>query len=1112
MFAAASCADNLSEINEEIELSRCLTPTDLNARVHEGQYVDFSWTKTRGSEEFVLEVYDNEDMSGTAVRTSTIAADDALPFTLYLDPDVTYYARVKACASDKEDSHWAKFPKKIETVAIKDGLNPTLVDRAATSITIKWTQDPEVDHVRITPAVNPTDEFTRFDIGAEAVAAGQVEVTGLNPSTYYTLTLHYSSADRGSVTCWTLPDVSGAVMIADTAQFRQLIKDGASIIAVPYADTAFVIGDVEVVKPLTVVGQPNDEGAFPTVVGAFKLAAGATYLSIQGLKLDGNSYKYGHVITLSEAIDGLSVDVINCEMTAFTKGAYYDNFASKVSSVLFDGCVFTDFQPSGGDFFDVRQASTYGSFVVSNSTFDTVGRDFMRFDANVNLSKLQLDHCTLSNVCSKSSSHGVLYVRGTVSEYVVSNNLFVNELGGEAKKNALLYSTTYKIPTLENNWFYNCGSVEDYFLKNMYAQMVTEDDQKAFAATVLAADPCQDSGLSQFNLVNEKLISLRVGDPRWLEEFVEIPEDLTQEVTVPVKTWDLTDSKTFYKSASKDMVRDGIRFYVKDNPVVFESDGFLFTAAATLDGGAPVDCGLGIKVSAPGSLVLSTGTVGDGSALAVVSRDGKPAIGIPASSPNTKVVFGDISAETMIYVYGTGAMKLTGLQWSDDIDTGGSSVLADPAPVIDITSVNEGDDKTVTVSWEAVDKAGFYGITLNGADKGKVSETKYEISTKTLAVGDYVVGVTALPAESDLVREPSQEVTVSFSVKEILKQLKDETVWDAAYFESLSVKYGTDAVKADFVEKNLGYVNGSGSGFKFAQSDTQSATKVYRGQLAGAGAAADGVLTKCGMQIMVGGNGTLEIHAAGTGDAARVLVVNGVEKDVTAAKVDGAAQDPTVVTVDVTANAGDLVNWYSKSGGINIFYVKWTPAAGDPEPPTPGITDETAINEAWMSDYTNTTLYPAQEYAETVTIEKVTYYAASDKKIKWASNRMQFGGKPSLDSTTYPGVSLPSSSTARYATFKITKPGKVSVFFYAGGSSNTGRNGSIVLVTNVGGTKSAKTLHSADAALSTSAADGLVEVDVTADDLAGITESAVLYFFSNNNTIQITRIGFTPAS
>ena len=1107
MFAAASCSDELSEISEEIPLSRCLTPTDLVARVYDGQYVDFSWTKTRGSESFVLELFLKEinlkdETQNEVVRDLTVSAGDDFPVTLYLDPDKVYYARVKACAEGLKDSNWAVFPKKIETVAIKDGLNPEIVARGATSITIKWTVDPEVDHVRITPAIKADEEFTRFDIDEAGVKAGQVEVTGLLPSTYYTLTLHYSSADRGSVTAWTLPDASKATVAKDTAQIRQLIKDGAEIIAVPYADTAYVIGNVEVVKALTLMGQPGEDGSFPTIVGAFKLEAGTTLLSLQGLKLDGNNYKYGHVITVDTALEGLTVEAVNCELTAFTKGFYYDNYASKVPSLLIDGCIFTDFQPSGGDFVDVRQQVEYGSVKIVNSTFDTGARDFIRFDAKVVVNSFMLDHCTFSNWARTSTNNGIFYVRGTVADFQCTNNLFLNENGVE--KNCLIRQATYKVPVFSNNYFYNCGGADDYFLKNA----ISLSPDSKLEEGILKNDPCQDSGLSQFNLVNEELAALGIGDPRWLEEYVKIPEDLTQDVTVPVKTWNLSDSKVFYKSASEDMVRDGIRFYVKDNPVVFEADGFLFTTAATLEAGVPVDCGIGIKVNAPGSLVLSTGTAGDGSGLAVVNRDGKPAIGVPAGAANTKVVFADITDETMIYVYGTGQIKVTGLQWSDDIDTGGSNVLADPAPVIDITSVNEGEDKTVTISWDTVDKAGAYGITVNGADKGSVADTKYEIATKDLAPGEYVVGVTALPAATDLVREASAEVAVQFTVKEILKQLKAETVWDAAYFESLSTKYGTDAVKDDFVEKNLGYVNGGGSGFKFAQSDTKSATKVYRAQLAGAGTFKDGVLSKCGMQIMVGGNGTLELHAASSGDAARVLIVNGEEKNVTAAKVDGNAQDPTVITMAVTANAGDLVGWCSKSGGINIFYVKWTPSADAPAPTWP--TDETAINETWMSDYTKTEKYPAQEYDANVTIEKVTYYASSDKKIKWASNRLQFGGKPSLDNTTYPGVSIPTG--ARYATFKITRPGKVSVFFYAGGSNNTGRNGSVVLETNVGGTKAAKVLHSADAALSTSASDGLIELSVTAEDLAGITEAAVLYFFSNNNTIQITKIGFDPAS
>ena len=1094
IFAAASCADNLSEINEEIEFSRCLTPTDLSARVHDGQYVDFSWTKTRGSEEFVLEVYDNEQMDGTAVRTMTVPADETFPVSMYLDPDVTYYARVKACAEGREDSHWAQFPKKIETVAIKDGLAPSLVDRSATSITIKWTQDPEVDHVRITPAIDPKDEFTRFDIDPAGVEAGQVEVTGLLPSTYYTITLHYSSADRGAVTAWTLPDMSKATVAVDTAQIRQLIKDGATMIAVPYADTSFVIGNVDVVAPLTLMGQPGEDGEFPTIVGGFKLGADATYFSLQGLKLDGDSYKYGHVITLATAIEGLSVDVINCEFSSFTKGAYYDNFNSKVSSVLFDGCVFTDFQPSGGDFFDVRQTSTYGSYVISNCTFDTVGRDFMRFDGNVTVSKLMLDHCTLSNVCSKSSSHGMLYVRGTVTDYIISNNLFVNEMGGEANKNALLYATTYVVPTFSNNFFYNCGGAEDYFLKTAIAQA---PDAKLDEG-ILTADPCQDSGLSQFNLVNGKLISLGIGDPRWLEEFVEIPEDLTQEVTVPVKTWNLTDSKTFYKSAGKDMVRDGIRFYVKDNPVAFEGDGFLFTSAATLESGVPVDCGIGIKVSAPGSLVISTGTAGDGSGLAVVSKDGKPAIGVPAGANNTKVVFDAIAGETMIYVYGTGQVKVTGLQWSDDIDAGGSNVLDNPAPVIDITSVNQGEDKTVTVSWDAVSKAGAYGITINGADKGKVTDTKYEIATASLEAGEYVVGVTALPAESDLVRQPSEAVTVSFVVKEVLKALTAETVWDSTYFHALSAKYGTDAIKADFVEKNLGFVNGSGSGFKFAKSNIPSAGDVYRGQMAGSGTISGGTVTKCGMQIMVGGNGTLEIHAAGTGDAARVLNVNGTEYDVTAAKSTEGNLEPTTLTIPVTAAAGSLVNWCSKSGGINIFYVKWTPSATAPIT----IDESDCLTEEYNADFGDGNVFPTGDFTEAKTISKVTYTATSSKKMTFdvSNKRLKFNGGSTVGEDGIP--------TDRCISFKTAKPGIITHKLISGSSSDATRMGYVILVTTTAAGKKVTQLFG-EATPTSSSADP-VKTEITASQLDGITEAAVVYIYAGAN-INCYNVGFKPA-
>ena len=1090
-FCAASCVDDIPPVNEEMVLSRCLTPTDLVASVKGGQYVNFTWTKTRGADSFELEVYDNEAMEGTAVKTMTISADTGMPVVAYLDPDMVYYARVKACDStgSREDSRWASFDA-IETTAVKDPVNPELVSRAGTSLTLKWTADPEVDHIRIVPPIGEDKNYSKFPVSAEAAAAGQVEVTGLKGSTYYTLTVHYSSADRGSVSAWTMPDASGAVTVTDTAQFKQLIRDKAAKILVPYADTAFVIGSMDVSAPVTIMGQPSADGAFPTVVGSFKLIEGGTSVNLEGLRIDGQNYKYSHVITASVAIEGLTVSILNCEINAFTKGLFYDNVGCTVPSFVADGLYVTDIQGSGGDFFDIRKAKPYGSVVFRNSTFDTGIRDFIRVDA-ATVESFIIDHNTISNIASTGSSNGFFRPKtGLITNFVVSNNLILNESG--TGNNKLVNKADYQIPTFSGNYFYNCG--EGFFVDNK------DNSLKEAALTggaLLTADPCVDSGISMFYLTNPTLLEKKVGDPRWLEEYVKVPEDLTQGVTVAVKTWNLTDADTFYKSASEDMVRDGIRFYVQEKPVVFEGDGFLLTDAAVLSAGVPTDCGLGFKVNAPGSVVVSTGTAGDGSGLLVVNRGGKPVIGIPAGANAQMVSFEDIASEETIYIYATGAAKVTSLQWTDELASAGESkVLADPAPAA--------DDKTVTVSWAAVEKAGSYGITLNGEDKGKVTGTSYAVATSALAPGTYTVGVKALPADDDLVREASAEVTVQFEVKEVLKQVLVETVWDSLYFHAAFDKFGANAVKAEFVEKNLGYVNGSGSGFKYGRTPVKTEGNIYRCQLAGGGAFTDGKLTKCGMQIMVGGNGTLEIKASGSGDVARVLLVNGAEYAVDAIK-DGDGQfGMSVITVPVTASAGDLVSWCSNNGGINIYSVKWTPAAGAP------LVDETAINEAWMADYTDLTKYPVQNLTATTTIEKVTYYADADHPVKWESGktRCQLGGKPTYDKDTYPGVTMPKSY--RYATFKITKPGTVKIHYYGGGSSNTGRNGTVVLETNVGGVKSAKTIYTNDSVPVSTGGDP-DSIEITAADLAGITEAAVLYFFSTNNTIQILTLGFTPA-
>ncbi len=226
----SGCAEEMVDINDEIALGRCLTPTELSAKIVNGEFIEFSWTKSKGATEFVLELYSDETMS-SLVETLVIPAED-LPYTADLEADMTYYARVKGVNGDGAiaDSHWAVFDRPLQTYAIKSSLNPELVDRSASSITVKWTSDPEVDHIRVTPALNADEEYTRFDVGADAVAAAQVEVTGLKPSVNYTLAVHFKSAQRGTVSAWTRPSIDGATEVATSEAHIQAIADKAAAI------------------------------------------------------------------------------------------------------------------------------------------------------------------------------------------------------------------------------------------------------------------------------------------------------------------------------------------------------------------------------------------------------------------------------------------------------------------------------------------------------------------------------------------------------------------------------------------------------------------------------------------------------------------------------------------------------------------------------------------------------------------------------------------------------------------------------------------------------------------------------------------------------------------
>ena len=953
--ALSSCTEEVVDINDEVALGRCLTPTELSAKIIDGELIEFSWTKSKGATDFVLELYSDETMT-EKVETFTIPAEE-VPYTADLEADMTYYARVKGINAEGviEDSNWAVYDRALQTYAIKSSLNPELVDRSATSITIKWAKDPEVDHIRITPALNAEEEYTRFDVSADAQAAAQVEVTGLKASVNYTLAVHFKSAQRGTVSAWTRPSVEGATEVATAEALIQALTDKAPVIKVAYSETPYVIGSVVLGGPVAIYGDATAQGAQPTIQGGLKIGADVTSVHLEAVTFDGAGLAdYPHNLTFDAAATVESITVVNCKLNNYLRGVLYENSKGpQVGSIKYDGVEINNVTGDGGDCFDFRGSATVNSIEFINSTLNTGARTWFRIDAKAVLESIKLTHCTFNNLCfaNNGNNNGIFNIRalnaaGAAPAFVLTHNVFLNMNDDNKRCCLIAKNSTSAFPTeLSDNFFYNC--YDRFFIPQKDGSSLSGDDLKNAAAegralilvngsVELAADPCVDSARDKYNVTSKEVIEANAGDPRWYAAYVEIPEDLTQEVTATGKIWDLTDGQTFKKMADKDMVRDGIRFFVKNTPVNFTKEGFEFTGEAALEGGIPVDGAIGIKVNEPGSIIISVAEATGHSNL-TVSLDGKVSASVPAGAEYQKVTFANISGEQMIYIYGCHPATMTFLQWTSDIQVL-DKVLATPVVKISKTTVNERAEDEITLTWEPVDYAASYNVTVDGKKKN-ITETTYSFATAAFAVeeegGDFAIQVTAVPAEDDYTREESAAAELSFHVNDVPEEVGaagiagvikfDDYVGKASDGTLTATEFESGSIKLTIVadtDKKIA-VDENNASFGTAEAQTKYTTRFKTGATSG---------EKSALKLSVGAKGTLKIAVrTGSNSAIRSLKVLNAGVEVLACSLDESTQKHTVgdityydyFTADVDAGEYDL---QYTDGSVNIYAIEYVAA------------------------------------------------------------------------------------------------------------------------------------------------------------------------------------------
>ena len=384
-----SCVDE-TELIETLDLGACLTPSStlMNISTEDGRTVTLTWSNSKGATQYVVEIFEGADadavpenvFEGTLVEGPLVvpaASEGTTTSTaVRLEAGKFYFARVKAQKLDEngnplsEDSHWATFPYPIEPYLVMDDVETfEVADRAAESITVSWAVASDdmdgVNQVRVYPDPDdPNIAYRSYPIQGDATS---LEVTGLKPSTRYTIAIHYDSANRGEVYAWTLPSYTEPNYAADNATFLQLIADGAKEIVLTNTDITYTLYSegADGVKTDAVIGVANNtdisvygegtaDGTMPTVIGAFNLPNGLTSLHLEGLNLSGDGYSYSHAVIMAKdfATPNLSVSVLNCTISGYKAGFFYDNETSggagvTVDNVSFSSVMVSDIQGSG---------------------------------------------------------------------------------------------------------------------------------------------------------------------------------------------------------------------------------------------------------------------------------------------------------------------------------------------------------------------------------------------------------------------------------------------------------------------------------------------------------------------------------------------------------------------------------------------------------------------------------------------------------------------------------------------------------------------------------------------------------------------------------------------
>lgn len=440
--------------------------------------------------------------------------------------DSRYHLRIKAMSDSKNESHWNYYNDggTFKTKAEQIFNDPEASDRGENSLHVSWDATKTVTNLVVKNGDG--EEVQNITLDDAAKAAGEYTITGLTPSTNYTITIMYSEAKRGTLTMSTsaaMPSGDYKVELAAgtriTGDLLQQYVDAAKAqtgktnVGITIGLQAGASYDVASYAPdgtgensnlilpegasITFFGMAGGEAPTLNWLKCLDLAGGHTYVRFQNVKMKDAGC--GYLINQSSSASVSELSFTDCQFNDFERSVIrtQGSGAVNIDNFIVDNCVMTNMSTGNGYsvIYFGTATTTIGKVDIKNSTFNNTQRSFIEASKAPISGGVYITNCTFYN--NVAATRYFLDANGQNTNLVMSGVI----LGKSSAATARGARTT--------------GSISiDNCLRTSDCVYGSNDIKQLPAGTDSSADIFTDPNNGNFTLKIPK----KIGDPRWYAE------------------------------------------------------------------------------------------------------------------------------------------------------------------------------------------------------------------------------------------------------------------------------------------------------------------------------------------------------------------------------------------------------------------------------------------------------------------------------------------------------------------------------------------------------------------------------------------------------------------